>query len=104
MLRAARLRGAMEGLHDSVGATVQVSFNHFIGDRALDAMKAGLGESGFHAAVAEGRASAPPIHGIVKGFCVDRCLVRPPLRTTQSGIRAACRGELMAGLWEWRQL
>lgn len=56
MLRAARLRGAMEGLHDSVGATIQASFNHFIGDRALDTMKAGLGESGFQAAVAEGRA------------------------------------------------
>ena len=56
MLRAARLRGAMEGLHDSVGATVQLSFKHFIGDRSLDAMKAALGESGFDAAFAEGRA------------------------------------------------
>lgn len=56
MLRAARLRGAMEGLHDSVGASIQVSFNYFIGDRSLDAMKAGLGESEFQAAIAEGRA------------------------------------------------
>jgi hypothetical protein len=54
-LRAARLRGAMEGLHDSVGATIQLSFNHFIGDRSLDAMKAELGDSGFRAALDEGR-------------------------------------------------
>ena len=54
-LRAARLRGAMEGLLESVGAPIQVSFNHWIGDRSLDAMRADLGDSGFHAAVAEGR-------------------------------------------------
>jgi non-specific serine/threonine protein kinase len=54
-LRAARLRGAMEGLLESVGAPIQVSFNHWIGDRSLDAMRAGLGDRGFHTAVAEGR-------------------------------------------------
>jgi non-specific serine/threonine protein kinase len=54
-LRAARLRGAMEGLLESVGAPIQVSFNHWIGDRSLDAMRAALGDSGFDAAVAEGR-------------------------------------------------
>ncbi len=54
-LRAARLRGAMEGLLESVGAPIQVSFNHWIGDRSLDAMRADLGDSEFHAAVAEGR-------------------------------------------------
>jgi non-specific serine/threonine protein kinase len=57
-LRAARLRGAMEGLLDSVGAPIQVSFNHFIGDRSLDAMRASLGDSGFDAALAEGRSMA----------------------------------------------
>ena len=55
MLRAARLRGAMEGLLESVGAPIQASFNQLVGDRSLDAMKAGLGDSGFHHAVAEGR-------------------------------------------------
>ena len=54
-LRAARLRGAMEGLLESVGAPIQLTFNHWIGDRSLDAMRAALGESGFQAAVAEGR-------------------------------------------------
>ena len=54
-LRAARLRGAMEGLLESVGAPIQVSFNHWIGDRSLDAMRADLGDSEFQAAVAEGR-------------------------------------------------
>jgi hypothetical protein len=54
-LRAARLRGAMEGLLESVGAPIQMSFNHWIGDRSIDAMRADLGDSGFHAAVAEGR-------------------------------------------------
>jgi hypothetical protein len=45
----------MEGLLESVGAPIQVSFNHWIGDRSLDAMRAGLGDSAFHTAVAEGR-------------------------------------------------
>jgi non-specific serine/threonine protein kinase len=54
-LRAARLRGAMEGLLESVGAPIQVSFNHFIGDRSLDVMRASLGDSGFQTAFAEGR-------------------------------------------------
>jgi len=54
-LRAARLRGAMEGLLESVGAPIQVSFNKWIGDRYLDAMKGSLGESVFEAALAEGR-------------------------------------------------
>ena len=55
-LRAARLRGAMEGLLESVGAPVQASYNGWIGDRYLDAMKACLGDSVFEAALAEGRA------------------------------------------------
>jgi hypothetical protein len=55
-LRAARLRGAMEGLLESVGAPVQESFNRLIGDRDLDAMKGSLGESVLRAALAEGRA------------------------------------------------
>ena len=54
-LRAARLRGAMEGLLESVGAPVQAIYNRWIGDPYLAAMKDGLGDSVFHAAVAEGR-------------------------------------------------
>jgi hypothetical protein len=54
-LRAALLRGAMEALLESVGAPIQVSFSHWIGDRSVDAMRTGLGESEFQAAVAEGR-------------------------------------------------
>jgi non-specific serine/threonine protein kinase len=54
-LRAARLRGAMEGLLESVGAPIQVSFNHWIGDRSLDVMRASLGDGGFQTAFAEGR-------------------------------------------------
>jgi non-specific serine/threonine protein kinase len=54
-LRAALLRGAMEALLESVGAPIQVSFSHWIGDRSMDAMRTGLGESEFQAAVAEGR-------------------------------------------------
>jgi non-specific serine/threonine protein kinase len=54
--RAARLRGAMEGLLDSVGAPLQVSYNTWIGDRSLDIMTRSLGEGGVHAALAEGRA------------------------------------------------
>jgi predicted ATPase/DNA-binding winged helix-turn-helix (wHTH) protein len=55
-LRAARLRGAMEGLLESVGAPIQVSYNQWIGDRSLEAMKSALGDREFHAAVTEGRA------------------------------------------------
>ena len=54
-LRAARLRGAMEGLLESVGAPVQASFNRWIGDRYLDAMRDCLGANVFQAALAEGR-------------------------------------------------
>ena len=66
-LRAARLRGAMEGLLESVGAPIQVSFNHWIGDCSLDAMRAALGDSGFDAAVAEGR-SMPLLRAIQFGL------------------------------------
>ena len=55
-LRAARLRGAMEGLLESVGAPVQASFNRWIGDRYVEEMKDCLGRSAFQAALAEGRA------------------------------------------------
>ena len=47
-LRAARLRGAMEGLLESVGAPVQSIYNKWIGDRYLDAMKDSLGENVFN--------------------------------------------------------
>jgi tetratricopeptide (TPR) repeat protein len=54
-LRAARLRGAMEGLLESVGAPLQASYNIWIGDRYLDAMKGCLGDGVFQAALADGR-------------------------------------------------
>ncbi len=54
-LRAARLRGAMEGLLESVGAPVQASYKRWIGDRSLAAMKDCLGDSVFRSALAEGR-------------------------------------------------
>jgi predicted ATPase/DNA-binding winged helix-turn-helix (wHTH) protein len=55
LLRAARLRGAMEGLLETVGAPVQATYKRWIGDRHLDAMKDGLGDRVFQAALAEGR-------------------------------------------------
>jgi predicted ATPase/DNA-binding winged helix-turn-helix (wHTH) protein len=54
-LRGARLRGAMEGLVESVGAPIQATYHEWIGDRSLDTMKNALGEREFQAAVAEGR-------------------------------------------------
>jgi non-specific serine/threonine protein kinase len=54
--RAALLRGAMEGLLESVGAPVQASFDMWIGDRCLASMKASLGDDAFDAAMIEGRA------------------------------------------------
>ena len=53
--RAAVLRGAMEGLAESVGAPIQDSYNRWIGDRSVDAMKAALGPGAFEAAVTSGR-------------------------------------------------
>jgi non-specific serine/threonine protein kinase len=53
--RAATLRGAMEGLLESVGSQVQASYHKWIGDRFTDRMKHGLGERAFEAALAEGR-------------------------------------------------
>jgi predicted ATPase/TolB-like protein/DNA-binding winged helix-turn-helix (wHTH) protein len=55
-LRAARLRGAMEGLLESISAPVQASFKRWIGDRNLDDIKNSLGDSVFRAALADGRA------------------------------------------------
>ena len=55
-LRAARLRGAMEGLLESVGAPIQTSYHTWIGDRSIGSMKERLGDQAFEAAVTEGRA------------------------------------------------
>jgi predicted ATPase/DNA-binding winged helix-turn-helix (wHTH) protein len=55
-LRAARLRGAMEGLLESVGAPVQAIYNRWIGDRSLASMKNCLRDNVFDEALAEGRA------------------------------------------------
>ena len=55
-LRAARLRGAMDALLESVGSPVQAVYNEWIGDRSFAAMKKWLGDSEFEAALAEGRA------------------------------------------------
>jgi non-specific serine/threonine protein kinase len=54
-LRAARLRGAMEGLLESAGAPVQASYHRWIGDRSLHAMKDCVGNTALQAALAEGR-------------------------------------------------
>jgi non-specific serine/threonine protein kinase len=54
-VRAARLRGAMEGLLESVGAPAQLTYHMWIGDRSLEAMTRSLGEERVHAAIAEGR-------------------------------------------------
>ena len=54
-LRAARLRGAMEALLESVGLPVQATYNEWIGDRSFATMKESLGDSEFEAALAEGR-------------------------------------------------
>ena len=55
-LRAARLRGAMQGLSDSVGSPVQPSYNAWIGDRLFPAVEQELGTDAYHQALAAGRA------------------------------------------------
>jgi hypothetical protein len=46
----------MDGLLESVGASAQPSYNRWIGDRCVRTLRAELGESGYSAALAEGRA------------------------------------------------
>ena len=53
--RAAQLRGAMEGLLESVGAPPQNSYYTWVGDRALEVMKQSLADGPLQAAMAEGR-------------------------------------------------
>ena len=58
--RAARLRGAMDGLLDSIGAPVQPSFNMLIGDRYFGAVQRDLGTDAYEQALAAGRAMSLP--------------------------------------------
>jgi non-specific serine/threonine protein kinase len=55
-LRAARLRGAMEGLLDTIGSSVQPTFNALIGERLFPAVEQALGADTYQQAVAAGRA------------------------------------------------
>jgi non-specific serine/threonine protein kinase len=55
-LRAARLRGAMEGLLDSVGSSVQPTYNIWIGDRLFGAVQQELGTDAYQQALTAGRA------------------------------------------------
>lgn len=50
------LRGAMEGLLDSIGAPVQPTYKLWIGDRCFGAVKQALGARAYEQAVADGRA------------------------------------------------
>jgi non-specific serine/threonine protein kinase len=59
LVRAARLRGAMEALLDSIASAVQPSFNELIGDR-FDAVRRDLGMAAYEQALAEGRAMSLP--------------------------------------------
>jgi non-specific serine/threonine protein kinase len=54
--RAARLRGAMEGLLDSIGSEVQPSYHQFIGDRLFGAVQQDLGPDAYQQELAAGRA------------------------------------------------
>jgi non-specific serine/threonine protein kinase len=55
-LRAARLRGAMEGLLDSIGSSVQPTYNIWIGDRLFGAVQQEVGTDAYQEAFAAGRA------------------------------------------------
>jgi non-specific serine/threonine protein kinase len=54
-LRAARLRGAMDGVLDSIGAEVQPTYNTLIGDRFFAAVEEELGTDAYQQALAVGR-------------------------------------------------
>jgi non-specific serine/threonine protein kinase len=54
-LRATRLRGAMEGLLDSIGSEVQPSYHAWIGDRLFGAVQEQLGDDSYQRELAAGR-------------------------------------------------
>ena len=54
--RAAQLRGAMDGVLDSVGSAVQPSYNTWVGDRLFPAVRQQLGADTYERALAAGRA------------------------------------------------
>ena len=55
-VRAARLRGAMDGLLDSIGTSVQPTYNTLIGERLFPAVQDELGADAYQQAMAAGRA------------------------------------------------
>jgi non-specific serine/threonine protein kinase len=59
-LRAARLRGAMEGLLASIGSPVQPSYHAWIGDRLFGAVQEQLGPERYQEALAAGRSMSVP--------------------------------------------
>jgi non-specific serine/threonine protein kinase len=54
--RAARLRGAMNGLLQSIGSSVQPSYNTLIGERLFEAVQLELGAEGYRQALEAGQA------------------------------------------------
>jgi non-specific serine/threonine protein kinase len=54
-VRAARLRGAMEGLLDSIGSAPQPTYTTWIGDRLFPAVQQELGTAVYEETLAEGR-------------------------------------------------
>ena len=55
LLRAARLRGAMEGLLDGIGSFAQPTYQAWIGDRLFPAVQQELGTDTYRQALAAGR-------------------------------------------------
>jgi predicted ATPase/DNA-binding winged helix-turn-helix (wHTH) protein len=55
-LRAAQLRGAMDGVLETIGSPVQPTYDRWIGERYFPAVRESLGEAQFAAAMREGRA------------------------------------------------
>ena len=55
-IRAATLRGAMEGLLDSIGSSVQPSYNAWIGNQYFEAAREAVGVDVYEHAVMHGRA------------------------------------------------
>ena len=54
--RAARLRGAMDGLLESIGSYAQPSYNTWIGERLFAAVQDHLGPDAYREALETGRA------------------------------------------------
>ena len=81
-LRAARLRGAMDGLLDAIGSSAQPTYHTWIGNRLFGAVQEDLGRDAYEQALTAGRA-------MTLSQAIDYAMERPAEATDGHSDRAA---------------